>query len=78
MDAFATHTNASIFVQDMLQYLPTKILEYISDNAGGKVKGLRDTGNLMTEISKNLVDTKSEALLHGKSTSKDLMSILGQ
>lgn len=78
MDAFATHTNISMFVQDMLQYLPTKVLEYISDNAGGKVKSFRDTGDLMTEISKNLVNTKSEALLQGKATTKDLMSILGQ
>ncbi len=54
------------FLLDLVDYIPTR--EY---------KRFRHTTKVINKVSKRLIEEKTEALLSGGKTSKDVMSILG-
>ncbi|KAJ7218140.1 cytochrome P450 [Mycena pura] len=75
---FMVPTNAMIFVTGLLEFLPMRVVRFLIDH--GPTQSLRNGQRaraMATQISKNLVDQKSEALLAGKGK-RDIMSLLVQ
>jgi len=76
--AFGSPSDGVIIGLDAAQYLPTIVLETITNNISNKrLEPLRRAAAAADKISKELIDMKAADLLEGKSK-KDIMSILGQ
>lgn len=61
-----------------MSYIPLRIHELWTDYMPShKLEHARTTARLATGVAKNLVDSKSEALLQGKGN-RDIMSLLGE
>ena len=63
---------------ELLQFLPVSLMEFFNDNnPSRRMAGIRKVTKVANGVAKELVSTKSEALLEGKGK-KDIMSLLGQ
>ncbi|KAJ3539651.1 hypothetical protein NM688_g6334 [Phlebia brevispora] len=58
-------------------YLPACVLDYVDYIPTREYKRFRQTMSVINKVSKRLIDEKTEALLNGGGSSKDVMSILG-
>ncbi|KAJ6624608.1 cytochrome P450 [Mycena sp. CBHHK59/15] len=75
---FMIPTKAMIFVAGLLELLPMRVVRFVIDHAPTQsLQNSRRARAMAVEISKNLVDQKSEALLAGKGK-RDIMSLLVQ
>ena len=59
------------------KYLPTFVLDFVDYIPTREYKRFRHTTKVINKVSKQLIEEKTEALLSGGQTSKDVMSILG-
>jgi hypothetical protein len=76
--AFGTPTCGEIFSQSMLAYVPTCIREFLGDHVPShKLLHARTAAKLATCVAKSLVDSRTDALLRGRSN-RDIMSLLGK
>ncbi|KAF7791574.1 hypothetical protein EIP86_002590 [Pleurotus ostreatoroseus] len=58
------------------KYLPTFVLDFVDYIPTREYKRFRHTTKVINKVSKQLIEEKTEALLSGGQTSKDVMSIL--
>jgi len=71
-------TKGEILAQSLIGYLPQSIREYIIDHApGSRMAHARTTTALATKVAKDLVESKSQALLEGKGRN-DIMTLLSK
>jgi hypothetical protein len=62
----------------MLAYIPTCIREFLGDHIPShKLLHARTAAKLATGVAKSLVDSRTDALLQGRSN-RDIMSLLGK
>ncbi|KAJ7252811.1 cytochrome P450 [Mycena rebaudengoi] len=75
---FRNPTNAMVFVAGLLEFLPMRVVRFLIDHGPTpELRNSRKARAMALEISKKLVDQKSEALLAGKGK-RDIMSLLVQ
>lgn len=61
----------------MFQFIPSSILEFFANHAPvQKLEHARHTARVATDVARELVSSKSEALLQGEGN-RDIMSLLG-
>jgi hypothetical protein len=78
MDTFGSPSDASLLALSLLQYLPRCIREFLVDYVPSQgLEHIRYTGKVTTTVARELVASKSAALLQGKG-SRDIMSLLGR
>jgi len=71
-------TKGEILAQILLGYLPQSFREYIVDHAPGpRMAHARMTAALANKVAKELVESKSQALLEGNG-SNDIMTLLSR
>ena len=71
-------TKAEMLAQTLIGYLPQSILEYMTDHTPGpRTAHARKTGVLAIKVAKELVESKSQALLEGKGRN-DILSLLSK
>ncbi|KAJ7935386.1 cytochrome P450 [Mycena leptocephala] len=76
MDTFGSPSDASLLALSLLQYLPRCIREFLVDYVPSqRLEHIRYTGKVTTTVARELVASKSAALLQGKG-SRDIMSLL--
>ncbi|KAJ7496593.1 cytochrome P450 [Mycena latifolia] len=76
MDTFASPSDASLLALSVLQYLPRCIREFLVDHVpSAGLHHIRYTAQVTTSVARELVASKSAALLQGKG-SRDIMSLL--
>ncbi|KAJ7125406.1 cytochrome P450 [Mycena epipterygia] len=76
MDTFGSPSNASLLALSLLQYVPRCIREFLVDNVpSAGLHHVRYTAQVTTSVARELVASKSAALLQGKG-SRDIMSLL--
>jgi hypothetical protein len=67
-----------VFVAGLLEFLPMRVVRFLIDHGPTpELRNSRKARAMALEISKKLVDQKSEALLAGKGK-RDIMSLLGK
>ncbi|KAF9010659.1 cytochrome P450 [Cyathus striatus] len=73
---FAAQTRTSLFIQELLLYLPSRFLSLMTDYAPiPRFVRVRKTGALAAEIAKSLIESKARALVEGNA-SRDIMTLL--
>jgi cytochrome P450 len=78
VDAFGSPSRFGIFVQSVSQYLPTRVLNYLSDTVPAqRLERLRQNARDVNKVSQQLIDEKYGALRAGKGR-RDVMSLLVQ
>ncbi|KAJ7350822.1 cytochrome P450 [Mycena albidolilacea] len=76
MDTFGSPSKASLLALSLLQYLPRSIREFLVDHVPSQgLEHIRYTAQVTTTVARELVASKSAALLQGKG-SRDIMSLL--
>ncbi|KAE9402806.1 cytochrome P450 [Gymnopus androsaceus JB14] len=76
VNAFGSPSKTSLVMLELLQFLPLSLMEFLNDNnPSRRMAGIRKVTKVANGIAKELVSTKSEALLEGKGK-KDIMSLL--
>ncbi|KAJ6534037.1 cytochrome P450 [Mycena vulgaris] len=76
MDTFGSPSDASLFALSLLQYVPRRIREFLVDHVpSAGLHHIRHTAQVTTTVARELVASKSAALLQGKG-SRDIMSLL--
>ncbi|KAF7362479.1 PseudoU-synth-2 domain-containing protein [Mycena venus] len=76
MNTFGSPSDASLLALSLLQYLPRCIREFLVDHVPSQgLEHIRYTAQVTTTVARELVATKSAALLQGKG-SRDIMSLL--
>ncbi|KAJ6593189.1 cytochrome P450 [Mycena capillaripes] len=76
MDTFGSPSDASLLALSVLQYLPRCIREFLVDHVPSSgLEHIRYTAQVTTTVARELVASKSAALLQGKG-SRDIMSLL--
>ncbi|RDB25147.1 hypothetical protein Hypma_007406 [Hypsizygus marmoreus] len=76
IDTFGRITGPQIFIQNFLAYIPDGIRAPFFDHLPNKkLTHARSTAKLATNVARELVSSKSQALLQGKGN-KDIMSLL--
>jgi len=71
-------TKGEIFAQILIGYLPQSIREYIMDHApGSRMAHTRLTKAIATKVTKELMESKSQALLEGRG-GNDIMTSLSK
>ncbi|KAJ7286895.1 cytochrome P450 [Mycena rebaudengoi] len=76
MDTFGSPANASLLALSLLHYLPRGIREFLVDHVPStSLRHIRYTAKVTTSVARDLVASKSAALLQGKG-SRDIMSLL--
>ena len=74
---FSAPSNAKIFVQNIAHYVPMSLQQLLYDHLPGKgLDKARFNRDAAQKVAKELLETKTEALLMGKGN-RDVMSILG-
>lgn len=77
-DALGSPSKLGIFVQSISQYLPTRLLNFLSDNVPAqRLERLRQNARDVNKVSQGLIEEKYEALKAGKGR-RDVMSLLGE
>ncbi|KAF8645774.1 hypothetical protein AX16_007583 [Volvariella volvacea WC 439] len=75
-DSFGQLSKADILIQNIMEYLPMRLLNFFSDYMPSqKLSHVRHTAQLATKLARSLVDSKAEALRQGKGR-RDIMSLL--
>lgn len=75
-DALGSPSKLGIFVQSISQYLPTRLLNFLSDNVPAqRLERLRQNARDVNKVSQGLIEEKYEALKAGKGR-RDVMSLL--
>ncbi|KDQ64164.1 hypothetical protein JAAARDRAFT_201555 [Jaapia argillacea MUCL 33604] len=75
-DAFALPSTLKIFIQSATKYIPIPVIRAAYNKLPVEsLKRIRGTSDLANKVAKDLVETKGEALLHGKA-SRDVMTLL--
>jgi hypothetical protein len=78
MDTFGSPSKASLLALSLLQYLPRSIREFLVDHVPSQgLEHIRYTAQVTTTVARELVASKSAALLQGKG-SRDIMSLLSE
>ncbi|KAJ7198475.1 cytochrome P450 [Mycena pura] len=76
MDTFASPSDGSLFALSLLQYLPRCVREFLVDHVpSARLAHIRHTAKVTTTVARELVASKSAALLQGKGN-RDIMSLL--
>ncbi|KAJ7478616.1 cytochrome P450 [Mycena galericulata] len=76
MDTFGSPSDASLLALSLLQYVPRCIREFLVDHVpSARLQHVRHTAQVTTKVARELVASKSAALLQGK-CSRDIMSLL--
>ncbi|KAJ7750121.1 cytochrome P450 [Mycena maculata] len=76
MDTFGSPSDASLLALSLLQYVPRGIREFLVDHVpSAGLQHIRYTAQVTTKVARELVASKSAALLQGKGT-RDIMSLL--
>ncbi|KAJ6488255.1 cytochrome P450 [Mycena vitilis] len=76
MDTFGSPSDASLLALSLLQYVPRCIREFLVDHVpSAGLEHIRYTAQVTTTVARELVASKSAALLQGKG-SRDIMSLL--
>ncbi|KAJ7672106.1 cytochrome P450 [Mycena rosella] len=76
MDTFGSPSDTSLLALNLLQYVPRCIREFLVDHIpSGRLRHIRYTAQVTTNVARELVASKSAALLQGKG-SRDIMSLL--
>ncbi|KAJ7744693.1 cytochrome P450 [Mycena metata] len=76
MDTFGSPSDASLLALSMLQYVPRCVREFLVDHVPSQgLEHIRYTAQVTTTVARELVASKSAALLQGKG-SRDIMSLL--
>ncbi|THV06675.1 cytochrome P450 [Dendrothele bispora CBS 962.96] len=74
--ALGSPSDSALIGLDLAQYLPVKVLEFITDHVPSqRLTALRRAGVVVDRVAKELVEMKSKDLLEGKGK-KDIMSLL--
>jgi hypothetical protein len=77
-DTFGSPSDTSLLALSMLQYVPRCIREFLVDHVPSEgLRHIRYTAKVTTSVARELVASKSAALLQGKG-SRDIMSLLGE
>ncbi|KAJ7647880.1 cytochrome P450, partial [Roridomyces roridus] len=77
-DTFRAPSDASLLALSLLQYVPRCVREFLVDNVPcAGLEHVRHTAQVTTEVARELVASKSAALLQGK-CNRDIMSLLVQ
>ena len=77
-DIFGRPSAQQIFIQAASKYIPTRILEWMTDHGSNpRLERARETKRAATEAAKELLREKAETLLAGKG-SRDVFSLLGR
>lgn len=64
--------------QAVWAYLPQALLDYIRFIPTREYSRFLQSLKVVNKVSKTLIEQKSDMLLHGDKTSKDMMSVLGK
>ncbi|KAE9403334.1 cytochrome P450 [Gymnopus androsaceus JB14] len=76
INAFGSPSKTSLVMLELFQFLPVSLMEFLNDNnPSRRMAGIRKVTQVANGVAKELVSTKSEALLEGKGK-KDVMSLL--
>ncbi|KAJ6631361.1 cytochrome P450 [Mycena sp. CBHHK59/15] len=76
MDTFGSPSNISLLALSMLQYVPRRVREFLVDHVPCEsLRHIRYTAKVTTSVARELVASKSAALLRGGG-SRDIMSLL--
>ncbi|KAG7448514.1 cytochrome P450 [Guyanagaster necrorhizus] len=73
-ETFGRPSKKAIFIQNILQYAPTPLIVYLFGHASA-FEQARETTRLAQQVSRDLIDTKSEAFMQGAG-GRDVMSLL--
>ncbi|KAK0452219.1 cytochrome P450 [Armillaria borealis] len=73
-ETFGRPSKKSIFIQNVLQYAPMSLVGYLYSHAAN-FEQARETTRLVQQVSKDLIDSKSEAFMQGGGE-HDVMSLL--
>ncbi|KAG7442653.1 cytochrome P450 [Guyanagaster necrorhizus] len=75
-DTFTIQTDNSSLLLHMMERIPQRLLRYLAENAPvQRLKHVRMTNELSTQVAKKLLNEKKRALVTGES-SRDIMSLL--
>ncbi|OJA17883.1 hypothetical protein AZE42_09438 [Rhizopogon vesiculosus] len=77
VDIFGSPSDMQVFFQGVSRYIPSRILEYIGKRSKNpRIVRMREAGNIITSVAKQIVKDKAEVLLQGKGN-RDVFSLLG-
>lgn len=75
---FGSPSNGAIAISNVNRYIPRIIRELMANYApNSKLTHIRETAKIMKQAVKEIIVSKSDALVHGKG-GKDLMSLLSE
>ncbi|OAX37779.1 cytochrome P450 [Rhizopogon vinicolor AM-OR11-026] len=76
VDIFGSPSDMQVFFQGVSRYIPSRILEYIGKRSKSpRIVRMREAGNIITSVAKQIVKDKAEVLLQGKGN-RDVFSLL--
>ncbi|KDQ64100.1 hypothetical protein JAAARDRAFT_64014 [Jaapia argillacea MUCL 33604] len=75
-DAFALPSSVNVFAENVTKFLPLSLVKMIYEKLPAPgLQRIRSTSNLADKVARQLVESKGEALVHGKNK-RDVMTLL--